>query len=32
MQTIVNSPSTIATQAGDGEIAGKAQRRNKIIY
>ena len=32
MQTIVSSPSTLATQAGDGEVAGKAQRRNQIIY
>jgi hypothetical protein len=32
MQTIVGSPSSIETQAGDAAVAGKAQRRNKIIY
>ena len=32
MQTIVSAPSTIATQARDGEVAGNVQRRNKIIY
>ena len=32
MQTIVSSPSTLATQAVDGEVAEKAQRRNQIIY
>lgn len=32
MQTEVSSPSTMANQIGDGEVAGKAQRRNKIIY
>ena len=32
MQTLVSSPSTIARRAGDGEVAGKALRRNKTIY
>lgn len=31
MQTLVSSPSNLATHAGD-RVAGKAQRRNKIIY
>ena len=32
MQTQVSSPSNIQPHAGDRVIAGKAQRRNKIIY
>ena len=32
MQTLVNTPSKIATQAANGDVAARVQRRNKIIY